>query len=173
MGHVLFNPQTREVLRRRTGRSLRLLLAGATVLAGAAVGGFHYEEPFLPYLFGNCPSDLPRGACVYSRWLDVLAGLAAAAAFGVFCLAVYRLRRLTPTVFCRKCEGAGWIEDLLARDGRCPLCGHGRFNYRARAIEVEVEPMTDQQIAVRSWQLDDVAGEQLLALKAEKGASLN
>jgi hypothetical protein len=173
---VLFNSQTREALLRRTGRDFRLIFAGTTVVIGFMLGGFHYEEPFLPYLLDICAPDVSRGDCSYDHWLDVAAGLAGAAAFGAFLFIVYRLRPMRPTVSCRHCDGAGWIEDLQASAGRCPRCRHDRFRYRAREIVADATPdpgMSWRPVSIQSWALDDVAGTELLALKAEKGNSLN
>lgn len=170
---VLFNPRTREALRQRTGRDLRLILAGTGVVVAAMVGGFHYEEPFLPYLLDICAPNVSRGACAYNHWLDVAAGLAASAVFSAFGFGLYRLRPVRPTVSCRRCDGAGWIEDLLASAGRCPRCGNDRFRYRARLIVPNYIPTVDRYASIQTWAFDDVAGSDLLALKAEKGGSLN
>ncbi len=170
---ALFNPKTRSDLLRRASRRLILLMAGCSVLAGAMVGGFHYEEPFLPQLLGVCAPDASRGDCEYSAWLDVAAGVAATVAFGAVCFVAYRLRRLSPTVFCRSCGGCGWIVDLQPSAGRCPSCGHGRFRYRARELEVDTDPFSLRQIVVKVWDEVDVSGETLLALKVRKGSCLD
>jgi hypothetical protein len=170
---ALFNPRTRDAIRLRTGRDLRLILAGAAVVVGAMLGGAHYEEPLLPYLLGLCAPDVARGDCAYDHWLDVAAGLAATALFGAFFFVVYRLRPLRPTVSCRRCDGAGWIEDLRNSAGRCPRCSHDRFRYRAREIVPDPNTMSGRNVLIQTWALDDVAGAELLALKAEKGNNLN
>lgn len=79
-----------------------------------------------------------------------------AAAVGLLSHAMYRLLHRVPrtTVYCRRCPGSGWIDDLRAHDGACPHCGNARFDYRGtRYTGVSMSmPLT----------ADDVSGAWLL-----------
>ena len=154
---ALFDPATRSAHDRRFGRGYRMAVPVVTLLVGGLVGGYHYEEPFLPYWLGVCGDGVDRADCVYRPVLDWLAGFGGALAFGLFALAAYKFRRIPPSVTCLGCGGRGWIVDLEPTGGRCPRCGHDRFRY-LRVVAAGVP-------AIRLWRLAEVDGRELLQLR--------
>jgi len=159
VGGGLFNPATPEVIRQQTNRTVIVVLIVATLIFAGLAAGVHHEYPFVPYWLSICPGDMPRYRCEYDLWLDFYVGLTALVVFGLLFLVVFKVRRLRPTVRCERCSGRGWIVDLKASDGRCPLCGNDRFAYFI--IEGSDLPR------VKIWQLRNVGGLELLARQAD------
>jgi len=154
----LFDPATREGVRRRTRPGALLVLCGAPLVFGGLVGGYHFEAPFLPFWLGICADDVAGYDCAYDPILDWLAGLSTAALTALLAAVLFRHRRIPPTVRCQGCGAHGWIVDLAATAGRCPVCGHDRFRYRG--IGGAGVP------AIRLWRRDDADGRELLAMRA-------
>jgi len=154
----LFDAATRGRIRRQTDRGVCIVFMVVALLVGGLMAGLHHEMPVLPYWLSICPPDVPHYDCDYSPWLDVLAGAASAVIFGLFLTVLFRYRRIAPTVRCEGCGGRGWIIDLEASGGRCPLCGNERFAYFT--IEAAGAPM------FRVWRLKDTDGRDLLEMQA-------
>ncbi len=140
------------------------------LLSGALIGGANHEEPFFAAWLGYCDGVRYLVECEYPPAIDWIAGLVGALVIGLVVAPAIPLarRRIRPTVFCRSCPGAGWIEDLVPRDGRCPRCGGSRFDHERTALDtlfagesVFFLPRRDRE--------RDVAGSDLVArLRAGK-----
>jgi len=137
-GRTLFNPATRDGLAGRYARRLGLMVAVVAVVSGGLIGGLHYEElPFLADWLGYCDGAGFPAECEYPGRLDWLAGVAGGVVMGFVLVPLVPLarRRFRPSVFCRGCDGAGWIEDLVPTGGRCPRCGSDRFDFDSTELD--------------------------------------
>lgn len=163
-GRRLYEPATRRRLGRRAARRSAAYVVVAAAVAGALIGGLHYEElPFLASWLGHCDDSRSLAGCAYPGRLDWLAGVIGALAFGLLLAPLVPLaaRRVRPSVYCHSCNSMGWVCDLVRSKGRCPHCGGDRFDHRS----IELEPMYNLDPVVflpRHAVETDVAGTELL-----------
>jgi hypothetical protein len=138
-------------------------MAGVVALLGGLFAIAHAEAPLLAQLAGACEGVRYLSSCRYSPLYDVLAGLLGLLLCGGYVLLLFRtIRRVpAPTVYCQRCDGAGWVRDIEPTHGHCPRCGHDRFAYRyfragpGPGFRVIVEP--------------DVRGEALITRRDSQG----
>lgn len=128
-GRRYFDAHAPDRIRRRIARQSFWMCAVVSVLCGALTALFVQDLAWLP---------------------------AALAAYGLATCLIHRLLAHVPraTVHCRRCPGAGWIDDLRAHGGTCPRCGNTRFDYRGFRFTGATTPMP--------LHVDDVSGEWLL-----------
>jgi hypothetical protein len=125
---TLFDPATRERVRRDGGRGTIAVLVVATLVLSGVAFGVHGEEPLLARMTGQCAPGQYAYECNTLAY-DVLAGILGLIVFGTFVALLYRYRRVRPTVHCESCGRRGWIMDLEPREGRCPRCAGSVFSY--------------------------------------------
>jgi hypothetical protein len=130
-GARMFNPSTREVIRRAESRTWVALLTSVTLLMGAGCGVLHHELPVVDYMRGVCEADAPAVGCAPRLRTSVAFGAAITIVFAMLSVVVHRRRLIRPTVTCESCGGVGWVMDLEPLEGRCPHCAHDGFTYRA------------------------------------------
>jgi hypothetical protein len=132
----LFDPATRERVRRHQAGAMRFLV-GFVALLGAWLGaGIHHEAPFLAWMTGACSRTGYAYECAVRGRFDVVAGALGLALAGGLTRLALRWRRIPPTVRCESCGRWGWVMDLEPREGRCPRCAGSRFHYRTRLAGV-------------------------------------
>jgi hypothetical protein len=126
----LFDPATRDAIRRETSRVRWITLAICVPIMAGLLAVLHHEYPFLAYMTGACSRADYVYECARAPY-DALVGVLGFFVFAGFGAAAYRLWRISPTITCESCGGTGWVLDLEPRGGRCPRCGNGLFTYRA------------------------------------------
>ena len=120
----------------RGRRTQAPIFAGIAPLFSGLVLAAHVEMPLLADLAGACEGERYLALCAYSPLYDGLAALLGLLFYGAFLLLLFRYVRNAPppTVYCRHCDGAGWVRDLEPTDGRCPLCQNDLFAYYQHAV---------------------------------------
>jgi hypothetical protein len=126
----LFDPATKDAILREAAPVLLTTLGIVVPVMAVLLAVLHHEYPFLAYMTGACSRADYVYECARAPF-DALAGVLGLVVFGGFGAALYRWRRMPPTITCEACGGTGWVLDLEPRGGRCPRCGHGLFTYRA------------------------------------------
>lgn len=168
----LYDPATRARVASGQIRRVRWLSVIVALVSGALIGGLHASElPFLARPLGFCPSDVPLYDCEYPAWLDVAAGALAALVLGGALLPLAPLagRRIRPSVYCRSCDGMGWMADLRDRGGRCPRCGGERFDLLS--TDVEAAWLTGGPLFLPRREVrEDVKGADLIQERARDGS---
>jgi hypothetical protein len=148
------------------------IIAGSALIVGAMVGAAHYTEaPFVASWLGYCDGLRYLSDCEYPASLDWVVGAATALLFGLLLAPLVRLapRRVRPSIYCRGCNGMGWIQDLDRTEGRCPRCGSVRFDYEETTVEAVYHYDTGYPVgAPRRVTQKDVAGPDLLQRLREK-----
>jgi hypothetical protein len=164
MGRRLYDPATQRRLGRRAARRIAGFVVAGAAFAGALAGGLHFEElPFLASWLGYCDGSRSLAGCQYPQRLDWLAGVVAAVAFGLLLAPLVPLaaRRVRPSVYCRGCDGMGWIADLAGSAGRCPHCGSDRFDH-LRIVQEPIYTLEPTVYLPRHKFETGVAGAELL-----------
>jgi hypothetical protein len=131
----LFNPKSREAVRRSQASVWIPLLAILTLICGGLVGAMHHEIPFIDHMLGNCDANAAAVDCPTRFATSVGVGIAATLVFGALSVLLYRKRPIRPTVQCERCGGVGWVIDLEEFKGRCPHCGYDLFSYQTGTVE--------------------------------------
>jgi len=158
----LFDSKSRAAIRAKTDRPYAIAFGVSACVMAGLVGGLHYEElPFLAYWFDYCSPQQFVYDCHYPAALDWMAAGVTGVIAGIALAALFRFRRIRPTVTCHRCGSQGWILDLEQAAGRCPRCGHDRFRYRT--LEGTGVPV------VRIIDLEDVDAAELLESRRTNG----
>jgi hypothetical protein len=159
----LYSETTAHAVYHEGRRSLVWVLVGIAPVFAGLVAVAHAELPFLAELAGACEGERYLALCPYSPLYDWLAGsigLLVYAAYVVLLLRYVR-RAAPPTVYCLRCDGAGWARDLLPTGGRCPFCRHDLFAYYRHAVPMGrgLAPVLEKE----------VHGETLIARQRAQG----
>jgi len=131
----MFDPKSREAIRRSQAAVWIPLLAGVTLVCGSLIGVMHHEIPFIDFMAGNCDSNAAAVDCPTRFATSVAVAIAATLGLGGLSVLLYRKRPIRPTVQCEGCGGIGWVMDLEQFEGRCPHCGHDLFTYQTGVVE--------------------------------------
>lgn len=169
MDRTYFDPETATRQRAANGRRSRWLALVLAVVAGGLAVGLHAETPFVASLLGYCEGVRFAVECEYPAWvygLAALAGTGVGLVLAIPALLVAARRPVSPTVRCRSCDAVGWIDDLRARAGRCPLCAGHRFDYRAYGLGSVWLPGSVLFVPERVVE-NDAAGTDLIARYGE------
>jgi hypothetical protein len=135
----LFDPKTREVIRRENRRTLVALLTVFTLLTGGGCGVMHHEIPVVDFIRGACDPAAAAVDCPSRLTTSYAVGIAFTVIFAVVSVVVYRHRPIRPSVTCESCGGVGWVMDLERLNGHCPHCGYDSFTYRAIIVQPPIE----------------------------------
>jgi hypothetical protein len=134
--HRLYSAATADAVYRDGRRGQIWTVAGIAPLFSGLVLVAHVEMPLLAQLAGACEGARYLALCAYSPLYDGLAALLGLLFYGAFVMLLFHFIRHAspPTVYCRRCDGAGWVRDLEPTAGRCPLCHHDLFAYCRHAV---------------------------------------
>src|SRR5687767_725089 len=134
--HCLYSAVTADAIYREGRRSQIRIVAGIAPLFSGLVLAAHVEMPLLAEIAGACEGARYLALCGYSPLYDGLAALLGLLFYGALVVLLFHFIRHAPppTVYCRHCDGAGWVRDLEPSGGRCPLCHHDLFAYYQHAV---------------------------------------
>jgi hypothetical protein len=153
----LFDAATRERVRHHQVRTHRIVIVFMAAIGAWLGAGIHHEAPFLAWTTGACPRAGYAYECAARGRFDVVAGALGLVLLGGLTKALFRWRRIPPTVRCLSCERWGWVMDLEPREGRCPRCAGSRFSYRTRLVGAHADAPF-----VRLFEEHDVDGAALV-----------
>jgi hypothetical protein len=135
----LFDPKTREVIRRENRRTWVALLTVVTLLTGGGCGVMHHEIPLVDFIRGACDPAAAAVDCPSRLTTSYAVGVVFTVLFAAGSVVVYRHRPIRPTVTCESCGGVGWVMDLERLNGHCPHCGYDSFTYKAFIAHVDAD----------------------------------